>query len=46
MTLEEITQMQAKQKTFEPYQEFLTGVQKNIVPIHGLLDTSGFMNSI
>lgn len=39
--------MQAKlQKTFEPYQEFWTGVQKNIVPIHGLLDTSGFMNSI
>lgn len=47
MTLEEITQMQAKlQKTFEPYQEFLMGVQKNIVSIHGLLDTSGFMNSI
>ena len=46
MTLEEIAQMQANlQKTFEPYQGFLSSIQKIIEPIHNSLDTTAFINS-
>lgn len=46
MTLEEIAQMQANlQKTFEPYQGFIAGIQMLMEPMRGLLDTSALMNS-